>query len=104
MSKTPDDDARLLHEQQAEHSVRAFGQLTRVWLRAPDRGNARWLLFFLLALTVAQVLIQIRLNLWNRDFFNALESRDGSAFRTQILVFLGYAALSMGVAVYQLYV
>jgi putative ATP-binding cassette transporter len=104
MIKTTDDDARLLHEQQAEHSVRAFGQLTRVWLRAPDRGNARWLLFFLLALTVAQVAIQIRLNLWNRDFFNALENRDFAAFRTQILVFLGFAALSMGVAVYQLYV
>ncbi|MDB5380084.1 MAG: transporter ATP-binding protein [Rubritepida sp.] len=104
MMKTTDDDARLLNEQQAEHSVRAFGQLTRVWLRAPDRGNARWLLFFLLALTVAQVAIQIRLNLWNRDFFNALENRDFAAFRTQILVFLGFAALSMGVAVYQLYV
>lgn len=104
MNHKTDDESRLLHEQQAEHSVRAFAQLTRVWLRAPDRGNARWLLVFLLALTVAQVLIQIRLNLWNRDFFNALESRDGGAFRTQILVFVGFAALSMGVAVYQLYV
>nr|WP_314072756.1 ABC transporter ATP-binding protein/permease [uncultured Roseococcus sp.] len=104
MSNKTADDARLLHEDQAEHSIRAFGQLTKVWLRSPDRGNARWLLFFLLALTVAQVLIQIRLNLWNRDFFNALETRDGTAFRHQIMVFLIYAALSMGVAVYQLYV
>ncbi|UPY38798.1 ABC transporter ATP-binding protein/permease [Sediminicoccus sp. KRV36] len=84
--------------------VLAFWGITRIWLTAPDRGNARWLIAGLLALTLAQVGIQIRFNLWNRDFFNALESRDGGAFREQILFFLGLAALSMAVAVYQLYV
>ena len=84
--------------------VIAFWKTVRLWLSAPDRGNARWLIAGLLLLTLAQVGIQIRFNLWNRDFFNALESRDGAAFRAQIIFFLGLAALSMGVAVYQLYV
>ncbi len=84
--------------------VRAFWSITRTWLTAPDRGNARWLIAGLLLLTLAQVGIQIRFNLWNRDFFNALESRDGAAFRHQILFFLGLAATSMSIAVYQLYV
>jgi len=81
----------------------AFGHMARLWLTAPDRGPARWMLVALVLLTVAQVAIQVRFNIWNRDFFNALESRDGAAFRLQILIFLGLAALSVGVVVYQLY-
>ena len=100
MSETtplPRDDAQ-------ESPSRVFLRLARVWLTAPDRGNARWLIALLLLLTAAQVGVQIRMNLWNRDFFNALENRDGAAFNWQILIFLGLAALSMSVAVYQLYV
>jgi len=94
----------ILPERQPDRPIRAFWSLTRVWLTAPNRGNARWLIAGLLALTIAQVLIQIRFNIWNRDFFNALENRDGAAFANQILFFLGLAALSMSVAVYHLYV
>ena len=97
-------EPRLLDTRRPERSATAFWQITRTWLTAPDRGNARLLLLLLLVLTVAQVLIQIRLNLWNRDFFNALESRAGEAFRAQILIFLGFAVLSMAAAVFQLYV
>ena len=93
-----------MEERGPEHSGRAFWQITRTWLSASDRGNARLLLAAALALTLAQVTIQIRFNLWNRDFFNALERRDGISFRNQILIFLVLAALSMTVAVYHLYV
>ena len=105
----PDDQAGLdgsmgLEQPQRGSPALAFWTITRTWLTAPDRGNARWLIAGLLLLTFAQVGIQIRFNLWNRDFFNALESRDGAAFRSQIMLFFGLAALSMTVAVYQLYV
>lgn len=83
--------------------VRNFLRLTRTWLTAPDRGDARLLIALLLLLTGIQVGIQIAFNLWNRDFFNALENRDGVAFRAQIIKFLVLAALSMAAAVYQLY-
>ena len=98
------DAPRLLEDRSPDRAIQAFWQITRTWLTAPDRGNARLLILGLVLLTLAQVGIQIRFNLWNRDFFNALESRNGAAFRTQIIFFLGLAALSMGVAVYQLYV
>ncbi len=94
----------ILEETPADSPLRAFWRMTRAWLVAPDRGDARLLIAGLLVLTVLQVAVQIRFNLWNRDFFNALENRDGAAFRNQIFVFLGLAALSMSVAVYQLYV
>ncbi len=84
--------------------VLAFAGTFRLWMTSPHRGRARWLVAGLILLTLAQVGIQIRFNIWNRDFFNALENRDGAAFRAQILFFLGLAALSMSVAVYQLYV
>ncbi|WP_338661684.1 ABC transporter ATP-binding protein/permease [Pararoseomonas sp. SCSIO 73927] len=66
--------------------------------------GAKWLGFGLLALTLLQILIQIRFNLWNRDFFNALENRDRNAFLWQMVLFVGLAGASMITAVYQLYV
>jgi vitamin B12/bleomycin/antimicrobial peptide transport system ATP-binding/permease protein len=104
MTAGEESDARLLEERGPERAARAFWQITRTWLSAPDRGKARVLLAGVLALTVAQVVIQIRFNLWNRDFFNALENRNGASFTRQILIFLGLAALSMTVSVYHLYV
>jgi putative ATP-binding cassette transporter len=58
----------------------------------------------LLALTLAQVVIQIFFNIWNRDFFNALEARERAAFLYQSGVFLGLAAASMIASVFQLYI
>ena len=65
---------------------------------------ARWLALGLLLLTLLQIGIQIRFNLWGRDFFNALENRDRDGFLWQMVLFLGLAAASMITAVYQLYV
>ncbi|MBR0654423.1 ABC transporter ATP-binding protein/permease [Plastoroseomonas arctica] len=87
----------------ATPDLRGFRRWTKAWLTAPDRGRARWMIAGVIALTLAQVGIQIRFNVWNRDFFDALDKRDSNAFETQILIFLGLAALSMAISVYQLY-
>ncbi|MDB5371879.1 MAG: hypothetical protein JWP04_521 [Belnapia sp.] len=58
----------------------------------------------MLGLTLLQIAIQVRFNIWNRDFFNALESRDRTAFFGQMGLFLGLTAASMVTAVFQLYV
>ena len=84
------DGSTGLEQPQRGSPALAFWTITRTWLTAPDRGNARWLIAGLLLLTFAQVGIQIRFNLWNRDFFNALESRDGAAFRSQIILSLSH--------------
>lgn len=105
MSDTTDTDRPALPEaSRVERPMRAFLGLTKTWLTAPDRGRARWLILLLVLLTVGQVAVQIRLNIWNRDFFNALENRDFAAFRWQMVVFLALAVGAMVVAVYQLYV
>lgn len=100
MTETVADPGR---SRPATPALRGFRRWTRAWLTAPDRGAARWLILGVFLLTMAQVAIQIRFNIWNRDFFNALDRRDSAAFTHQILVFLGLAAVSMGCSVYQLY-
>jgi putative ATP-binding cassette transporter len=99
-----DRPVAVIEDRRPTQAGRAFLRLARDWLAAPGGRAGRWLILLLFVLTLAQVGIQIRFNVWNRDFFNALELRDGDAFFWQILVFLALAGLSMGVAVYQLYV
>lgn len=66
--------------------------LRRFWRSAwgfwTDGGA--WLPWSLMGLlfvcVVAQLLVQYRLNVWNRDFFNALEARNSSEIRGQTLL------------------
>ncbi|MDN3567438.1 ABC transporter ATP-binding protein/permease [Paeniroseomonas aquatica] len=74
------------------------------YFNGEDRRRARWLAAGVLGLTILQIGIQVRFNIWNRDFFNALESRDRGAFFGQMGLFLGLTVASMVTAVFQLYV
>lgn len=96
-------DAPAPNDKALPGTLNAFARIARDWLTASDRGTARLLIAGVVALTFLQVGIQIRFNLWNRDFFNALENRDNPEFMLQMAVFLGLAALSMAASVYQLY-
>ncbi|MBX9945299.1 MAG: ABC transporter [Reyranella sp.] len=79
--------------------------LGRFWRSARGlwRGQAAfvaWGLVVLLAICVVlQVLVQYRLNLWNRDFFNALEFRNSAEIWRQTFLLLVFAAMSIGLAV-----
>jgi putative ATP-binding cassette transporter len=79
----------------------------RVWgLIAPYfRGQARWaaiaLLMGVVALNLITVWVDVLLNDFQRDFFNALESRDEAAFREQLWRFSGLAFAFILVAVYK---
>lgn len=58
-----------------------------------------WALMALLALcVVTQILVQYRLNFWNRDFFNALERRNGREILQQTSLLPALAACSIGLA------
>jgi len=70
----------------------------------PGGSSGRWIAAFLLLLTVVQVAIQVRFNVWNRDFFNTLEERRARAFFFQMGVFGLLASASMAVSIYQVYV
>ncbi len=53
----------------------------------------------LLLIGISQLAVQYRLNYWNRDFFNALASRDGTGLLTQAVIFVPLAGLSVGLSV-----
>jgi len=53
----------------------------------------------LLAIGVTQLAVQYRLNYWNRDFFNALELRDGGRLWFEAVLFMPLAASSVGLSV-----
>jgi vitamin B12/bleomycin/antimicrobial peptide transport system ATP-binding/permease protein len=82
---------------------RRFLKLTGSYFRGEEGGKAKWLVAGVLFATLLQVVVQVRVNYWNRDFFNALESRDRDAFFGQLGMFLLLAAAGMATAVLQLY-
>ena len=49
--------------------------------------------------TMLQIVVQYRLNFWNRDFFNALEARDGHQIWLQARILLLLAVASVGLAI-----
>lgn len=53
----------------------------------------------LIGSTVLQLALQYRLNYWSRDFFDAFGRRDGPALRTEALLFLLLAGMSIIVAI-----
>ena len=77
----------------------------RFWRSAAGfwRGPTAWGVWSLTAALVAivalQLYVQYQLNFWNRDFFNALERRDGGALQTQALLLLPLGAASIALAV-----
>ena len=78
---------------------------SRFWRSATGfwRGRRAWSVWSLCAALVAivalQLYVQYQLNYWNRDFFNALERRDGDALRTQALLLVPLCAASIALAV-----
>ena len=65
-------------------------------------GAGSWMPWTLIGLlvvcVVSQLVVQYRLNLWNRDFFNALEQRDGAGIRQQTYLLPALAAASIALA------
>jgi putative ATP-binding cassette transporter len=54
---------------------------------------------FLIVVVLCALLTQIRLNIWNRDFFNALERKDAAAIMQQVVVFVPLALASIALAI-----
>ena len=60
--------------------------------------SVRSLCAALVVIVVLQLYVQYQLNYWNRDFFNALERRDGAALWTQALLLLPLGAANIALA------
>ncbi|WP_291859041.1 SbmA/BacA-like family transporter [Bradyrhizobium sp.] len=83
--------------------------LSRFWQAARDfwsGASARWawlLTMLLIATVLLQLLTQYLLNFWNRDFFNAVERKDGAELLTQAWRFLPLASASLALAVFSVW-
>jgi len=83
--------------------------LSRFWRSA--RGfwageSARWAWFLTAILTatvVLQIVTQYAINFWNRDFFNAVERKDGAELLIEALRFVPLAAASLALAVFSVW-
>ena len=83
--------------------LRRFLAVAAPFFTSEERWMAWLLTVSVIALTLLQIGIAVRLNVWNRDFFNALENRDWHAFLYQMEMFAFLAGSTMGVAVYHVY-
>jgi putative ATP-binding cassette transporter len=80
-----------------------FWQSARGFWSGASAGWA-WLLTILLIVTVLlQLLTQYSLNFWNRDFFNAVERKDGAELLTQAARFIPLALASLALAVFSVW-
>ena len=76
-----------------------FWQTAREFWRGPTQLYAWGLIGFLVVCVVLQILVQYRLNVWNRDFFNALEQHQGGEIWQLVGTVLELVALSVVLAI-----
>ena len=89
MTDRSTDISGTLSESEAAHTglVRQLGMILRAIFRSPA-GKALWLLAIAIVLVIAATAYgQIRLNRWNKPFFDALSRRDLRDFLFQLSVF-----------------
>jgi vitamin B12/bleomycin/antimicrobial peptide transport system ATP-binding/permease protein len=80
------------------HLLARYWRVASLFWLGP-RAHVAWALtFFLVLIVLLQLLIQYRLNLWNRNFFDALGTRDTAALWTQAFAFVPLAGASVVLA------
>ena len=79
--------------------IARFWQSAAGFWRGPSAWRAWLLIVLLIATVLLQLLIQYRLNFWNRDFFNAIERKDGIELWAQALHFVPLAGASLTLAI-----
>jgi putative ATP-binding cassette transporter len=77
--------------------------MIRPYWFSEDRWPARALLLVVVALTLGMVYLNVLLNLWNNAFFSALQDKNVTMFRRQLIQVSWLVAAFIVLAVYQLY-
>ncbi len=85
------------------HFLRDAWRLAWPYFASEERWIACGLLAGVVSLSLASVAFNVRFNIWNKDFYNALQNLDSDEFFRQIGIFAGLAAVYIAVAVYQIY-
>ncbi|WP_234484067.1 ABC transporter ATP-binding protein/permease [Noviherbaspirillum pedocola] len=82
---------------------RAVWRLIKPYWVSEERWKAIGLLATVVGLALGMVYVNVLLNQWNRDFYNALENKDFAAFRAQLWRFSYLAFIYIAVAIYKIY-
>lgn len=83
--------------------LRDLWVLSRPYWFSEERRSACGLLAAVIALNLGIVYISVQLNLWNNEFYNALQDRDQAEFMRQLAKFSWLAAAYILMAVYAFY-
>jgi putative ATP-binding cassette transporter len=84
-------------------TLAAIGRLAAPYFRSEDRWAGRALLGAVVALTLADVGVDVLVNQWRARFYNALQDRNWDAFTHELIVFSLLAGASIVFVVYQYY-
>jgi putative ATP-binding cassette transporter len=79
--------------------VRRFARSARGFWTGDQRRVAWLMTLSLIALIVLQIVASYRINVWNREIFDALEKKDGAAVVYQAWLFVPLAVFSITVAI-----
>ena len=82
---------------------RRLWRLVKPYFSSDQRGRALAFLAAVVALNLIAVYVDVLLNDFNRDFYNALEQKDYAAFKAQLIRFSYLAFFFIVVAVYKFY-
>jgi len=83
--------------------LRKVWRLASAYYRSEEWRSAWAITAATVGLTLVQIAIQVRLNIWNRDFFDALDKRDSGRFASQMTVFVVLALAGTAAAVLQMH-
>ncbi|SAK85290.1 ABC transporter [Caballeronia hypogeia] len=90
------------NSQQKADQVSAWSLIKPYWV-SEERGVAWGLLVAIIAINMTVVWINVRLNSWNADFYNALQNKNVKDFPHLLLIFTGLAFAYILLAVYGRY-
>jgi vitamin B12/bleomycin/antimicrobial peptide transport system ATP-binding/permease protein len=80
-----------------------FWRIAGPYWSSEERWAARGLLAIIIFINLAIVWVNVELNAWNNDFYNALQDKKFDLFKALVWQFTGWAFLSIVLSVYQLY-
>lgn len=83
--------------------LRALWRLAGPYWSSDDKWAGRGLLAAVIDLNLGLIAINVRFNIWNNDFYNAVQEFNETEFYKQIAIFTGLALIFVLVSVYQLY-
>jgi len=82
---------------------RAIWRLIQPYWVSEEKWRARGLLLAIVALALGMVYLEVLFNTWNREFYNALETKNYQVFIEQLWRFSYLAFIFIAVAIYRIY-